>query len=416
MCNGTRDQTTRRVALTPYWAFAVFGAFWGVWGASLPRLRELASITDGQLGIALLFVGAGALPAMLLTGRALDRWGLWLTGPLLLSLGVTGCLVPLAAGSGFAALCGGMAVVGAVSGASDVAMNSLAGRAERTTGRPTIATAHATLSAVVVVASLGTGVLGAAGGAFLVPFALVALAAAAACIAIVRAVPTGPQASDPERGDAGAVAGLPVALVLGLGMLGALAFAGENAHQSWSAVLLEDELATPVGLSAIGPAVFAAVVAVTRFAIARVSPRHARTVILVGAMVATAGALLLAAAPSLTIALVALGLAAAGTAVLFPTILAIVSRAVPEHRRGRTTSLVTTVAYTGFLAGPPYVGLVADAVDLRGAMIGVAALTALLVVLVPVVLRWNAASGAGPEDVGVRSADGRGSRPSSTRS
>lgn len=407
MCIGTQASTPSRLDLTPYWAFAVFGAFWGAWGASLPRLRDLASISDGQLGMALLFVGAGALPAMLLTGRALDRWGLWLTGPLLLCLGLAGCLVPLGATGGFATLCGGMALVGAMSGASDVAMNSLAGRAEQTTGRPTIATAHATLSAVVVVASLGTGVLGAAGAPFLIPFALVALAAVAACIAIVRAVPAGPQALDPERGDARVPTGLPIALVLGLGMLGALAFAGENAHQSWSAVLLEDELATPVGVSAVGPAVFAAVVAVTRFAVARVSPRHARTVVLVGAAVATAGALLLAAAPSLTIALVALALAAAGTAVLFPTILAIVSRAVPEHRRGRTTSLVTTVAYTGFLAGPPYVGLVADAVDLRGAMIAVAALTALMVVLVPVVLRRNA---------GARAADGRSPRPHSARS
>lgn len=409
MCNGTQSQPSARLDLTPYWAFAVFGAFWGAWGASIPRLRDLASVTDGELGIALLFVGAGALPAMLLTGRALDRWGLWLTGPLLLALGLAGCLVALTASGGFAVLCLGMALVGAVSGASDVAMNSLAGRAERATGRPTIATAHATLSAVVVVASLGTGVLGAAGTAFPIPFALVALAAAAACIAIVRAVPTSRQTVDPAHGESGTAAGLPVGLVLGLGVLGALAFAGENAHQSWSAVLLEDELATPVGISAIGPAVFAAVVAVTRFAVARVSSQHARTVIVVGAAVATGGALLLAAAPSLTVALIALALAAAGTAVLFPTILAIVSRAVPEHRRGRTTSLVTTVAYTGFLAGPPYVGLVADAVDLRGAMIAVAALTALLVVLVPVVLRRGAGA-TEPES------EGRESPSSSARS
>jgi hypothetical protein len=30
-------------------------------------------VTDTELGTALLFVGAGALPAMLLAGRALDR-------------------------------------------------------------------------------------------------------------------------------------------------------------------------------------------------------------------------------------------------------------------------------------------------------------------------------------------------------
>lgn len=80
---------SRTTALTrsPFLGFATFGAFWGAWGAAIPRVRELAGITDGELGLALLFVGAGALPAMLLAGRALDRWGLWLTGPLLSASG-----------------------------------------------------------------------------------------------------------------------------------------------------------------------------------------------------------------------------------------------------------------------------------------------------------------------------------------
>ena len=39
-------------------------------------MQDQAGVSDGELGLALLFVGAGALPAMLLVGRALDRWGL----------------------------------------------------------------------------------------------------------------------------------------------------------------------------------------------------------------------------------------------------------------------------------------------------------------------------------------------------
>ena len=58
---------------------------------------------------------------------------------------------------------------------------------------------------------------------------------------------------------------------------------------------------------------------------------------------------------------------------LFPTLLGIVSRNVDEARRGRATSVVTIVSYLGFLLGPVYVGLWADTIDLRGAMIAVAA-------------------------------------------
>jgi MFS family permease len=60
-----------------------------------------------------------------------------------------------------------------------------------------------------------------------------------------------------------------------------------------------------------------------------------------------------------------------------------VSRNVEESRRGRATSAVTTVSYLGFLVGPVYVGLWADAVGLRGTMVAVTALAVSLFVLTP---------------------------------
>src|SRR5688572_27655164 len=111
-------------------AFAAFGAFWGVWGASVPRMQDQAGVTDGGLGVALLFVGAGALPAMLLVGRAIDRWGPRVAAWTIGALGVAGACLSLTAGN-LAGLCAGLALVGATSGAADVAMNSVAGRAER---------------------------------------------------------------------------------------------------------------------------------------------------------------------------------------------------------------------------------------------------------------------------------------------
>jgi hypothetical protein len=57
-----------------------------------------------------------------------------------------------------------------------------------------------------------------------------------------------------------------------LALLGALAFAVENAHQSWSALYLDDELGARPATAAAGPAVFAAVVAVTRLAAAGGGP------------------------------------------------------------------------------------------------------------------------------------------------
>src|SRR3954468_6247931 len=80
----------RQLTTAAYLALAVFGAFWGTWGAAVPRIRDQAGLDDAQLGTALLFISAGGLPAMLLTGRALDRWGLRCTALLVIALGGAG--------------------------------------------------------------------------------------------------------------------------------------------------------------------------------------------------------------------------------------------------------------------------------------------------------------------------------------
>ena len=51
------------------------------------------------------------------------------------------------------------------------------------------------------------------------------------------------------------------------------------------------------------------------------------------------------------------------------------------ERRGSAVSVVTTVAYLGFLLGPAAVGVAADATTLRAALAGVAGVALLLAAL-----------------------------------
>jgi hypothetical protein len=147
---------------------------------------------------------------------------------------------------------------------------------------------------------------------------------------------------------------------------------------------LGDVLSPGPALAAAGPAIFAAVVALTRFAVAPLSTGYATAVLITGATAAAAGTTMEASAPNVSIALAGLALAAAGTAVLYPTLLGLVAGQVDETVRGAATSVVATVAYLGFLAGPVYVGRWAGeepAVGLPGAMVAVAALAAGLALL-----------------------------------
>ncbi|MCF0082762.1 MFS transporter [Streptomyces lomondensis] len=143
----------------------------------------------------------------------------------------------------------------------------------------------------------------------------------------------------------------------------------------------------------MAPAVFAGTVAITRFAAGALKATHAQSVIVVGSLAAACGTLTIAAAPTLSVVILGLVTAGAGTAVLFPALLGIMSRNVKESHRGRATSVITTISYLGFLLGPVYVGLWAEATGLRGAMTAVAALAAALCLLAAPLLRLSGFTG-----------------------
>ncbi|MEO3871033.1 MFS transporter [Nonomuraea sp. B12E4] len=381
--------------MAPFFGFAGFGAFWGVWGAALPLLRAQAGVSDAEFGVALLLVGAGALPAMLLAGRLVDAVGLRVAGILLALLGVMG--VVLAAGSvSYGALCVGILLVGASSGAADVAINTLAATVEKRTGRPVVARSHATFSATVAVSSLGAGALAALADSLLVTFAAAAIGVAAFGLAVVVSTHSAPAGGGAAPGsEGGVVSGSEgvsmrrggrgsrwVALIV-IGAIGALAFAAENAYQTWVAVLLTDAFAASPALAAVAPAAFATTAALTRLATAAITMRRAIATLVVASLVATAGGVLTAFAPTLPLALAGIVAAAAGASVLFPTLLSYGLRPVADESRGRATSAISTVAYLGYLAGPAYFGLLADATGVQPAFVGVAVLTAVLPVTIP---------------------------------
>ncbi|KQM57090.1 MFS transporter [Agreia sp. Leaf210] len=381
-------------------AFAGFGIFWGVWGAALPALRQTAGVSDAQLGGALLCVGLGALPAMLFTGRAVDRFGTRITGLLLVTLAVAGIIVAAFARD-IVAVCVGMLLVGATSGASDVAANALAGGEEARSGRRIITLAHAVFSSFVVVGSLGAGAIFASGGGapliFLVS-GLVILTSGVVVFARGTRTTTGTHARTGTRAASGTgrttntmrsrqTLLLPFIIV---GLVGALGFAAENAHQSWGAIYLVDELKASPALAAIAPATSAACAAITRFVVGFSARVPAVALLVGGAATAVVGTLIVAAAENVGVALLGLALAAVGTSVLFPTLLSQAVRGIDDDIRGSTTSIIATTAYIGFLLGPVFVGLLSSAVGLRGSMTGVTVLVAAFGMLSPLVLRYRA--------------------------
>lgn len=371
-----------RSVIAAYIAFAAFGLFWGMWGAILPALRDGSGSTDAQLGGALLWIGAGALPTMAIMGRIVDSFGVRMTGIPLIALAVTGVGLANYAND-IIGLSIGMLLIGATSGAADVAANALAGVAERRSGRRVITLAHAVFSSFVVVGSLGAGMLLSASGSLVATFSICGILVATAGVGVL-VLGAGPAQDSPRPGATSPHRRLRVMLpFIAAGLVGSLGFAIENAHQSWSAIFLADELhATPL-LAALAPATFAAFSAATRFGVGVLVRVSDGVLLLGGAITAAVGTLLVATSQSIAGAVIGLALAAVGTSVLFPTLLSRATRKVPDESRGRATSIIGTTAYLGFLLGPVYVGLLAGGLGLRGAMVGVAALAAAFAVFAP---------------------------------
>ena len=163
----------------PLAAFFAFGMLWGGWAALAPAVEAAVGASKGQLGLALLFVALGSLPAMLLTGRALDRRGTRILPWLIVGLALS-ALLPAFAGS-VPVLAASLLVLGVFAGATDVAMNGAVSELEARREVRLMQIAHALFSAGVLVGALATGLareLGAGRLEVLGGFALVLLLSA----------------------------------------------------------------------------------------------------------------------------------------------------------------------------------------------------------------------------------------------
>jgi MFS family permease len=361
--------------------FAVLGIFWGAFGAALPALQRRAETSDAELGLALVFLAFGALVSMRATGVLMDRLGPRLTPAAVGAFGLTGFLPGLAESP--AQLSVLLFVLGATSGAMDVAINADAVHEEEASGRPLLNLAHAFFSGAVVVSSVSTGLLRWVGAEPPTVFAFFAVVVLIAALALrTGGAPwTAPAAEERPR----FLQGVPAWLLV-LGGLGAIAFWIENTWQSWGAVHLERTLDAPPAVSALGPALFAVAMTVGRLGVHRLArPGTERTVLVAGSALAGAGSAIASIAPTVPVALTGMAVAGAGCAVCAPTIVSIAGRAAAPRERATVVGSVTTLMYLGFLVGPAAVGGIAELATLRISLGSVAALAFLLTLLFAVV-------------------------------
>ncbi len=348
--------------------FAANGAMFASLFSRLPEVQERLGLDEGELGLALLGAPVGLVGAVALAGAAVVRAGSRRVSGIG-AAGYAGLLVLPAVVPGLAGLAAAMLVLGAASGILDVAMNTQGVTVERRHPKRIFASLHAAFSFGALVGALGGGVMATA-GVGLVPH-LVGVGVVAGTVLAVAIAAFLPDAAEARSGPAFARPTRPLAA---LGVVALCALLAEGAMNDWSAVYLDEVQRAGPGTAAAGLAVFSVAMGLGRLAGDPLAERTgARALAGGGLVLAAAGFLAAAAAPGVATTLAAFVALGFGLAAVYPLCLR-AAAGVPGLPAAAAIAAVTTTGYTGFLAGPPLVGLLAEATSLRASLAAVAAL------------------------------------------
>jgi MFS family permease len=333
--------------------FFVLGSFWGAWAAVLPSVQHATGASKGALGIAMLFVSIGSIPAMfLLAAPAVDRFG---ARAVAIGCGVFAIATTTPGlATSLPTLILTLTFAGIGSGLVDVAINANVGRIESETGARLMPFAHGIYSVGILVGAVGAG-LARGAGVGREPI----LVTVAACVALAGLTVI----TDDARVHSEPVKGIRIARgLLAIGFLGAAAFVVEGGTEGWSALFLERQLHAHPVVSGLGPGIFGGSMALGRFSGQALHRYSDRLLLGGGSALSAVGCCIVAAAPNAPVGLIGFALAGAGISLTAPIVFGIAGR---RPDAGSAVATVTTIGYLGLLVGPPLVGGIAQATSLR---------------------------------------------------
>ncbi len=378
-----KPRAMRRSWLTRLAMMAVFlgnGIAFGALAGNVARLREAAHLSDGELGVTLLAVSAGAVIAMPLTGRLAPRIGsarLCLLGGLAIVLALPLPAVVVAGGGSWPVLLCAMAFLGMSLGTMDVAMNARGSEVEVGWAAPIMSSFHAVWSVGGLSGSALAGVFAAAGWGLLPALAVSGGATGVLATAALRL----------RGGEAPPAPSLPRFALPGRAMaalcaIAAVCFTMEGAVADWIGVYLRTSLAASQPAASAAYSAFAFAMACGRLGGDAVVRRFGAVATQrVGGALAAIGTAAGLSMPTPVLAAACFALVGLGVANIVPVMFSAAGR-----RAGAAgIAMSATAGYFGLMSGPPVIGFLAQATSLRAALLLVLAGALALVALAPAV-------------------------------
>jgi MFS family permease len=370
----TRNLIQNPARLAVLAAFFVNGALLGTWVSRIPAVQVRLGLSEGELGLVLLGLAAGVLVALSLAGGLVGRFG---SRVVTVSGAVGMCLILplLALMSQPLALWIGLFAFGAAMSSMDVAMNAQAVAIEQQANKPLMSSFHASWSVGGLVgALLGAGIT-AISGEPLAHFIFAAVLFLVTMLVAARHLLT----VSGEKSDGGSLFRLPPRALWALGAIAFCTAIGEGAMADWSGVYLARVIGTTAAFAALGFAAFSLTMTAGRLLGDRLATRFDSVkIVRFGGLITTIGLLAAILASQPLVVLIGFAAVGAGLANIIPLAFSAAGN-YPDIPSSAGIAGVATIGYAGFLAGPPLIGLVAEATTLRIALLLVAFLTGTLI-------------------------------------
>ncbi|MFC7596447.1 MFS transporter [Terrabacter sp. GCM10028922] len=378
--------STARTAV--FTAFAINGAAFAAFASRVPDLKHELALTAGELGVTLLAASVGSVLGLPISGWIVHHLGAARTllgAALVQSVGLVAVGVGVTGLHNRPVVMAGLFLVGMGVGVFDVGMNLEGASVERFLGRAIMPRFHAAFSGGTVISAL----IGAGLSAMHVSIAVHLVGVVVMLLAVTpwffkaflpRAVELDEDGSEVKQ-KAGIASAWrePRTLLIGVVVLAA-AFT-EGTANDWVAVALSDGYGLERWVGVVGFAVFLTAMTAGRLLGTRLLDERGRIPVLRILFVSAVVGCLLVVFGGPVLAFVGAAVWGVGASLGFPVGMS--AAADDPARAPARMSVVSTIGYTAFLAGPPLLGFLGDHVGVLRSLLVVGAMAVIALLALP---------------------------------
>ena len=347
-----------RIAVSVF--FFIAGLSFSSWASRIPDIQAKLSLSEAQLGGILFALPVGQLTVLPLSGWIINRFGsrqLVIATAILLPL----TLLILALANSIMLLATGLFLFGLLLNLLNISMNTQAVGVENIYGKSIMASFHGLWSLAGFSGAAIGSLFVSAGIDPIVHFIIICILTALLVYFFFKHTLPSEMASEKQP----PIFVKPDKRILLLGLIAFFCLVCEGAMADWGGVYYKKIIETPASLTNLGFVVFMGTMATGRFIGDRIVTRFgSKKILQVSGLLICTGLLLAVLFPNVYMATAGFLLVGFGGSCVVPVVFAAAGKS-DKLPPSMALAAVSTIGFLGFLVGPPLIGFIAEATNLR---------------------------------------------------